>query len=217
MPYSLKSHIRFAKYGKDIIFLDLEHNRYSALPTSLVPAFLKLTTGDESDESNVNQLTEMRLLNNAVGPLPRKFICDPPAIESSISGDISQMRCFDAVEALMARIAAGIAIRQKRLADIVVSLERAKANLRHKSNGIDDARAVAAAFALTNRIIERTDQCFAISIALFRTLVRRGISASLVIGVKTGPFSAHCWVQVGSIIINDDRDLVANFVPILEI
>lgn len=33
----------------------------------------------------------------------------------------------------------------------------------------------------------------------------------LVFGVKLDPFSAHCWVQIGDLLLNDRADQVARF------
>lgn len=47
-----------------------------------------------------------------------------------------------------------------------------------------------------------------------RMLARQGCHADLVIGV-TLPFSAHCWVQLGSTVLTDSLDLVQAYKPIL--
>jgi hypothetical protein len=36
-----------------------------------------------------------------------------------------------------------------------------------------------------------------------------------VIGVKLNPFAAHCWLQVGDVVLNDLPERVAAFTPIL--
>jgi len=36
----------------------------------------------------------------------------------------------------------------------------------------------------------------------------------LAIAVRTGPFGAHAWVQVGDAIVNDSVDNVRDFTPI---
>jgi hypothetical protein len=57
--------------------------------------------------------------------------------------------------------------------------------------------------------------CLRDSIALLRFLIRRGVAAELVIGVKLYPFAAHCWVQQGPLILNDNLGGAAGFAPIL--
>jgi hypothetical protein len=41
--------------------------------------------------------------------------------------------------------------------------------------------------------------------------------ANVVLGVKQGPFGAHCWVQHGSEILNDSVEEVLRYRPILVI
>jgi hypothetical protein len=59
------------------------------------------------------------------------------------------------------------------------------------------------------------DACLVRSLALARHLRSRGCEAQLVIGVKADPFAAHCWVQSGDWLLNEELDAVAAFAPIL--
>jgi hypothetical protein len=56
--------------------------------------------------------------------------------------------------------------------------------------------------------------CLLDSLALLSWLgwTRRG--AMLVFGVKLEPFAAHCWIQTGSLILNDSVDNVERFGPV---
>ena len=46
-------------------------------------------------------------------------------------------------------------------------------------------------------------------------LHQRGLDADWVFGVRTWPFLAHCWVQVGDTIVGDSLDRVGGFTPIM--
>ena len=56
--------------------------------------------------------------------------------------------------------------------------------------------------------------CLLDSIALVRFLARRGLYAQLVFGVTDDPFSAHCWVQAGDLVLNDTVGDVSAHTPI---
>ncbi len=58
-------------------------------------------------------------------------------------------------------------------------------------------------------------KCFLRSFMLQRLLSRAGFGADWVIGVRTWPFRAHCWLQCGGLVLDDDHERVAPFTPIL--
>ncbi len=74
---------------------------------------------------------------------------------------------------------------------------------------------IIAAHARTGHWITRHDDCLVRSIALARDLAMLGCSSSLCIGVKSPPFAAHAWVQIGDHVLNDTAERVARFVPIV--
>lgn len=54
--------------------------------------------------------------------------------------------------------------------------------------------------------------------AFLRSLLRRkGQDAVWVFGVRTWPFAAHCWLQVGDAVLDDDVDRVRRYTPIMAI
>lgn len=61
----------------------------------------------------------------------------------------------------------------------------------------------------------RSYLCLFDSLALVHFLSFYGIYPSWVFGVTTEPFSAHCWVQVNEVIVNDPLDRVSFFTPIM--
>lgn len=61
------------------------------------------------------------------------------------------------------------------------------------------------------------EKCLPRSIALALRLARDGLAAQVVIGVRTNPFGAHCWVQREDEVLNDSVEEVLRFTPILVI
>lgn len=59
--------------------------------------------------------------------------------------------------------------------------------------------------------------CLFDSLVLFQFLHRRGVSTTFVLGVRTKPFIAHAWVQLGDLVLNDSLERVTRFTPILVI
>lgn len=61
----------------------------------------------------------------------------------------------------------------------------------------------------------RQEVCLHRSFMLLHYLAERGQSADWVFGVRTWPFAAHCWLQIGDTIVGDDLYRVARYTPIL--
>jgi len=64
-------------------------------------------------------------------------------------------------------------------------------------------------------IYTANDACLFDSLTLSKFLFSYGIYPNVVFGVDTNPFAAHCWLQEGSIVINDDPLDVSRYVPVL--
>lgn len=63
--------------------------------------------------------------------------------------------------------------------------------------------------------LPRAGPCLMRSLQQRLYLERRGHGAAWVFGVRTWPFEAHCWLQAGSVVLDDRPDHVAGFTPIL--
>lgn len=58
-------------------------------------------------------------------------------------------------------------------------------------------------------------KCLLRSFMLLRLLRRHGHDALWVFGVRTRPFGAHCWLQIGDVVLDDAHERLAPFHPIL--
>jgi hypothetical protein len=52
-------------------------------------------------------------------------------------------------------------------------------------------------------------------LALSEFLALRDASARWVFGVQFAPFAAHCWLQQGDVVFNDNVEHVRRFTPIM--
>jgi hypothetical protein len=78
-------------------------------------------------------------------------------------------------------------------------------------------RAVGAFIRLRPLLFGAQDACLYDSLALVRYLSYYRIFPTCVIGVQTGPFAAHCWVQEGAVVFNDAPEYVRRYTPILAV
>lgn len=59
------------------------------------------------------------------------------------------------------------------------------------------------------------NRCLHDALTLVTFLAAEGIAAHWVIGVRTRPFGAHAWAQIGDIVLNDQHEQVRRYAPIL--
>lgn len=58
-------------------------------------------------------------------------------------------------------------------------------------------------------------KCLLRSFMLLRLLRRRGHDALWVFGIRTWPFSAHCWLQCEHLVLDDEADRISAYTPIM--
>ena len=79
----------------------------------------------------------------------------------------------------------------------------------------DSGSQIIRAFEQAKLLRTAADRCLPRSIALALCLTARKCRAHVVLGVKLGPFAAHCWAQSGDEVLNDSAEEVARYTPIL--
>lgn len=113
---------------------------------------------------------------------------------------------------------ARVKLRLLELKGTIRSLKRRAAAIDRKSADRAVTRRLVAVFLqLRPWFYTARDKCLFDSLVLVEFLHRYHVSASYVIGVTAKPFSAHCWVQSGAVVLNDDVERVAQFTPILSV
>lgn len=80
--------------------------------------------------------------------------------------------------------------------------------------GLDEVQRVAGRVATVAAFFPARALCLEQSLALYCVLRRRGISATLRLGVHPAPFAAHAWVEYGGVPINEDADRIHELLPL---
>lgn len=73
------------------------------------------------------------------------------------------------------------------------------------------------AFQAVHPWIPFEGDCLQRGYRLHHHLRRSGVPARWVFGVRTWPFLAHCWVQVGDRVVGDTYERVSSFTPIMAV
>jgi len=211
MQYKLSPDMRCCTVGTRSIFLDLTRDRYFLLKQDAEVRFQKFRAGS-ADEADLAWLISKRI----ICPGTREPSDNLQALHapecSALDRDLPSARFVCTAQAAFAQIAASRAIRRLPIARILGEIQ--PVSQRRIPDEHQHALHVASAFRQARYFISGIDQCLPRGIAMKRMLARQGCHADLVIGVAL-PFSAHCWVQLGSMVLTDPLDLVATYKPIL--
>lgn len=219
MGFALRPGVSFCDVSGRLVFLDVHADRYFALSPAHEQTFRQLLdlpdqAGRLAEGCPVPGLLVETDTPTALRPVTLHRVADASLLDDpNPSG-----RVFHLVGALAHIRRARHILRHGGLHHVLDDLARAKAAATPGSMPDPDRlRGMATAFEMTARLVRSHDQCLPRSIALARRCLAVGLPVDLVIGVKLRPFSAHCWVQAGSWLVNDHIDNVRSFTPVLTI
>jgi hypothetical protein len=110
-------------------------------------------------------------------------------------------------------------LRTKALSRTLTRIERRRlrADLSSVIGNAPHASTLIAAFQRLRPLYPRAYLCLFDSLALLEFLAGYRLLPRVVFGVVADPFQAHCWLQDGSTVINDELERVSKYKPILSI
>ncbi|WP_158511856.1 lasso peptide biosynthesis B2 protein [Novosphingobium sp. PP1Y] len=203
--------------------LDIEADRYLALPPGMDEAFRRAAGGEPCSPDEVRVLQPLL----ARGMLIEQAHASPTDGSSRIvpaSRDVISSAGEHPGPSMLARVAVAQCIvawriRFRGLSAIIRDMESRK--LAAGAGGAErhdhEYAGINAAFEALGLVFRRSDRCLVRSLAFIWICLRRGLAPSLVFGVQASPFSAHCWVQQGDVVLNDTIENVRPFTPIMAV
>lgn len=212
--FFLPPHVYYCEIGERRIFLDLIADRYFSLPPQADLSFATLAHGGQVPTGELDALA-------AAGVVARSPTGRPLAATAHVAPDRSfledQSRSgggWSALpEVLLLTLWARRAVRRKRLPQLVIpSAKPARTSSDAERERRDRAVTV---FIEARRAVPVKPSCLYDSLALRQFLRWRRVHADLVIGAKLDPFGAHCWIQDGTMVLNDTLAAARGFAPIL--
>ncbi len=96
-----------------------------------------------------------------------------------------------------------------------IARRRTKVGTSAASHDIARAQGLIAEFKHLRPLYPRPYLCLFDSLALLEFLASWRIYPYVVFGVIADPFQAHCWLQEGSMVLNDELERVARYIPVL--
>jgi len=213
MRYQLRKDLSCCDVDGCMIFLDIAQDRYFKLTGHLEEAMRRFEAHEDVASTLLEDLTAAQILVEEPDLKARATIANiqPPtcsaieqpamiaghrlsaAIVFEVMAIIWSTRCQLKTRTLKAILDEASAYRDRKtdaneIATLTVLEDLLQANWQ---------------FARARRYVPIEPICLLDSLSLLRFLSRRGLPANIVFGVMPEPFAAHCWVQVGDIVMNE--------------
>mgnify|MGYP006393728271 FL=1 len=217
MVIGLRGGISFCEVGDRLIFLDIVEDRYFGLGSHAEAAFRRVIEGTSTllEDSHVTRLLENGLLveNALSGPT----VCAPPCRPTSSLVDLpaSQTSLGAVLLACKNLVLARVRLQARGLDTSLMRVRQGSTMVKKPAATVTSLRKVAAAFALSARLMRSHDRCLVRALAIRASLAAYGVNSRMVIAVRLRPFAAHAWVQRDEVLISDRIDEIASYTPIL--
>jgi len=215
-----------------VVILDLENDKYLSLDadvSALLRANVDLLSSREglpqADPASplgktLAQLAENGSLSSAQPPRDvdaRRQCVAPKSAILPHSPFREHLGAHEAARYVASVVSAKCALRMCSLHRIVLH-ERRKAVAARPSGAIFDpirAARLCSVYSRLRVIATGPGQCLFDSLALKRFLAKYGLFPDWIFGVHLNPFSAHCWLQHGDLLVHDSLDFVSRYTPIM--
>jgi hypothetical protein len=207
--------VHVASVDGDLVFLSIGQHAYFCLPNAVEVVGAGAGRRDlvVPDEDLALSLLRARLLSpEAAGPAITPAPAPPQPVASAIKSDFPPptWASFPVGARSMLDVMRGY--RGKNFAEILASVQRER---RVMPLATEELLEVVDDFHRWVPYAPVSGKCLLRSFMLLRVLRRADFDAHWVFGVRTWPFHAHCWLQCGDLVLDDDADRVAAFTPIL--
>ena len=138
-------------------------------------------------------------------------------IEASESATSTHVPLFWILRFFLACAKADWQLRTKVFSRTLARIERRRRRADSSSviSNVPHVSTLVAAFQTLRPLYPRSYLCLFDSLALLEFLAGYRFLPRVVFGVVADPFQAHCWLQHGSAVINDELERVGRYKPIL--
>lgn len=221
MQLELHRDLSYCKVDDHLVFLDIQNDRYFCLAERLESAFVSYLRDGDTSCSSVRTLIDRKILVEG-GADSNRISLSPPEPPTRSATEDAVLTRRASLRELLDTFATVFSIQRqlktRSLKQTLQSLASYRESRATRSLPLhqDDSYILAAAAAFRSaRLYVPIDTCCLLdSIAMITFLAKRAMHADLVFGVARDPFSAHCWAQRGTTVLNDALGHAMTFTPI---
>lgn len=198
-----------ALVGEDAVVLDLRTDAYGCLP-GVADAIRLVDHGVEGDTDILVDLGALGLLSGAAAPARRPL---PTLPTRELQQDNIRPGMLDGLIFLRS-------VQAARRLGPAAPVQAYLSALPPSPGRRPDPPRVAGLTRTFKRLLPWTPgqgACLYRAFVLLSLLRRAGQDAAWVFGVRTWPFAAHCWLQIGDAVLDDDPERIAVYTPILAV
>lgn len=221
MQFHLPSHVSFGFVDERAVALDLDADRYLLIAAGEAAALASL--GDAALEAVGNlpkteALVRRGLIRRGNGATIAPVVADElshSALEAALTAGHVPL-----LEVVRFRASASVHLRLFGLKKTLGRWRRLRSRYQRQRRQLcdpDSAAGVAQAYARVRILVPAKRLCVPDSLALARSLWRRGITADVYFGVRLNPFLAHAWVQRGDLLLSDKLNTVGEYTPVFRL
>ncbi len=229
----LAPHVRACASDGQVILLDLQKSAYLGIDGAQCGAFADRVDGWPRIPGSVRECTTFEATNRTLlSLLERGLLTHAPSkqlphatveeVTSSLNAEDNSPNAGIGTRRL-ARFLRSAAqttlwLRCRSLQAIATAVQDRRDRLQSPSTpcSLESVRTATSAYErLRPFAFSAHKNCLHDSLALVGFLASEGAFPRWVIGVKTRPFGAHAWVQLGATVLNDQHEMVRQFRPIL--
>ena len=231
--YELAPYVFACTTGRNCMFLDLRRDQYVSIPRTrfaelgteiygwqLPPDHSHPRIPEMAAPGLAEELLAAGILRVHQTELPRPRISPPPAERDSRA--YTEFHATfrphpDHARVLSALVWADYVLRNHTLFQVVERIATLRSRRRQifSTNSAELAEQAVHLFYRARPWYPRNYLCLFDSLALLRYLCSRQLYANWIFGVREDPFAAHCWLQYGTLILNDYLDRARVYTPIM--
>lgn len=216
MGWKLAPGVGFCHAGDDLIFLDVRRDRYIELRGERRAAFERFCVREPNDSEAMEGLIDTGLfVRSETATAIAAIEVDVPTSDLA-AAPIPRNRLASIGAAGLSLYWARKALLPGRLAATLDGLAAAKMARAGAPKDIGLA-ALASTYGEARRWVPIPPRCLVDSLALYRLSLRNGFAPTLVFGVRSNPFAAHCWLQSHSVVLTGTAEEAHNYRPVLAI
>lgn len=239
--YYVPHHVHFTVDGDTAIFMNLRADQYSMLVGSKAQIFRTLLSNSRACEEGstclkvpsdgpdidsiravVADLLEYGLLTaeRTRHPFPRSLRVPQPEQDllAPCSVHPERLAILDVWRFVSSCMTAMWRLKCTSIEDTVRAVQK-RGHARNTAAPIDlcEARRLVSIYSRLRRLVPKRPLCLYDSLSLVEFLAKYNCFPCWVFGVKVDPWTAHCWVQQGTIVFNQDAGSTRTFLTLFAV